>query len=670
MLVFAIESVFCGLSLGGVSPGHAVHWHSLATLASTFLPAFWLGFSITYSRGNYREFLRRWRPMLAASLLAPMLLCLGVVAGVIEIGSEMEAREGLWLSPRQISTVIQVTLLLANILILANLERTFRLSVGVMRWRIKFLLLGLAIIFGTRIYAESQALLFSAHTPVLAEMETGALLIGCLLIGAAYWRSGLAEIDVYPSHAVLGSTLTVLLAGTYLLVVGVLAQIVSRVGGAETFQAQVFIALLAVAGLGVLMLSDRLRARLRRFVSRHFGRPQYDFRAIWMLLTQRTSTARGEPELCTAAATLISETMQALSVTLWLFDESGERIFPCASTIHSLRDPATGEGERREVRAIHAGLRERRGAFDLDAEKERWAEDLRRINTGLFPHGGHRIAVALTAGERCLGVAILGDRVHGLSFTLEEMDLLRCIADQVAAGLLNFRFRDELIQARELEAFQSMSAFFVHDLKNAASTLTLMLQNLPLHFGDPEFRKDALRGIGSTAGHINHMISRLTALRHKLEISPSEADLNQIISESLAGASTGDATTQWVTRLEPLPPITADREQLHAVITNLFFNARDAVGMNGRVEVTTSRENGRVILQVSDNGCGMSPEFLRNSLFRPFRTTKQKGLGIGLFQSKQIIHAHGGAMHVDSEVGKGTTFRISLPVAGVPCKTT
>ena len=96
-------------------------------------------------------------------------------------------------------------------------------------------------------------------------------------------------------------------------------------------------------------------------------------------------------------------------------------------------------------------------------------------------------------------MAILADRVGGIPYTVEEFDLLKCMGDQIAVGLLNLRLTDEITRGKELEAFQAMSAFFVHDLKNAASTLSLTLKNLPVHFDDPAFRQDVLRGMGETA---------------------------------------------------------------------------------------------------------------------------------------------------------------------------
>lgn len=259
-----------------------------------------------------------------------------------------------------------------------------------------------------------------------------------------------------------------------------------------------------------------------------------------------------------------------------------------------------------------------------------------------------------------MGVAILADRVNGVSYTVEELDLLKCIGDQLAAALLNLRLTEDLMQSKELEAFQTMSTFFVHDLKNAASSLNLTLRNLPVHFDDPEFRADALRGIGNTVSRIDHMIERLSALRNKVEPKLEESDLNELVGETLERIG-GMPGVEIEKELRPLPKIFADREQIRSVITNLLLNARDAVGTAGRIRVQTSMEDGRAVLAIEDNGSGMSPQFMKESLFRPFQSTKKKGLGIGMFQSKTTIEAHGGNIRVESATGQGTTFRVSLP---------
>ena len=240
--------------------------------------------------------------------------------------------------------------------------------------------------------------------------------------------------------------------------------------------------------------------------------------------------------------------------------------------------------------------------------------------------------------------------------------MLGCIADQLAATLLNRTLTEQVVQAKELEAFQTMSTFFVHDLKNAANSLTLMLENLPRHFDDPEFRKDALRMIGKTADRINGMILRLSSLRQKMEIVPVETDLNALVDGVLEQLDGWSGHVERVSR--SLPMIHVDREQIESVVTNLLVNAREACGPDGTVHIETEAREGEVVLAVRDDGCGMSAEFVEQSLFRPFSGTKSKGLGIGMFQCKMIVEAHQGSIRVRSEPGKGTTFHVVLPVGG------
>ena len=177
----------------------------------------------------------------------------------------------------------------------------------------------------------------------------------------------------------------------------------------------------------------------------------------------------------------------------------------------------------------------------------------------------------------------------------------------------------------------------------------------------PQFREDALRGIANTVSRINLHIRRLSVLRNKLELKPIESDLNQLVIETLENLN-GMPGVELVKEFHPLPKVVIDREQLQNVVTNLLLNARDAVGMDGQIRVETSQFEGRAVLSVADNGCGMSPDFLRDSLFRPFQTTKKKGLGIGMFQSKMIVEAHRGNIQVESEPGKGTKFGVFLPL--------
>jgi signal transduction histidine kinase len=192
--------------------------------------------------------------------------------------------------------------------------------------------------------------------------------------------------------------------------------------------------------------------------------------------------------------------------------------------------------------------------------------------------------------------------------------------------------------------------------------LSLMLQNLPVHFANPAFREDSLRSIAKTVARINDLISRLSLLREGLKIAPQNADLNDLVTNCLSGLRNLPGV-ELTEALEPLPTMRIDSDQIQKVLTNLVLNARDALANGGQIRVATKRSNGWAVLQVSDNGCGISPEFLGQSLFRPFQTTKKKGIGIGMYQSKMIVEAHAGRIEVESEIGKGTTFRVLLPIS-------
>ena len=660
MVALAVEDVCFALTADAASPEEMVYWQNWRLVAMSFLPGIWLFFSLSYARGNYSEFLKRWRFVLAAAFLMPIGLV--ILFGNDLIVSVGHTETGHWMFGLGIpGIVLNLLFLLSLVLVLMNLERTYRAAVGTMLWRIKFMILGLGVIFAVRAYVSSQVLLFHAVNLSLQAVSVTAVLLGGVLILRSLFRAGHFNTDVYPSQSALHNSLTVLLAGVYLLIVGVFAKVVTFLGGDAAFTLKAFVLLVALVLLAILLLSDRVRLHTRRFVSRHFQRPLYDYRSVWRRFTEGTASCVKPTELCQAAVKLVTDIFQVLSVTIWLVDDKRENFVFATSTFLSETKANDLKPQSVDAMEVMRALENHSDPIDMDASKESWTAVLRRCHPDEFRKGGNRVCVPMIGGGEVLGLIILGDRVGGVSFSWQDFDLLTCVADQVAASLLNVQLSQKLLQAKEMEAFQTMSAFFVHDLKNTTSTLNLMLKNLPVHFNDPEFRADALRGISKTVAHINHLIGRLSLLRHELQIKPVESDLNEVVVKALAGWEEA-AGVSLVKDLRPLPKVLLDQEQMLKVVTNLVLNARDAVSLAGEIRIETTQSNGWVILTVSDNGCGMAPEFLSRSLFRPFQTTKKNGLGIGLFQSKMIVEAHKGRVQVESQPGKGTTFRIILPL--------
>jgi signal transduction histidine kinase len=153
-------------------------------------------------------------------------------------------------------------------------------------------------------------------------------------------------------------------------------------------------------------------------------------------------------------------------------------------------------------------------------------------------------------------------------------------------------------------------------------------------------------------------------LRQNTSLKPVASDLNQLVQEALKCLDEAKGL-QVVRDLGELPGIMLDPDQISKLIVNLALNAREAVGAGGRIEVRTRADSSWVVLSIADNGCGMPAEFISRSLFRPFQTTKKQGIGIGMFQCKMIVEAHRGRIEVESAQGKGTTFRVLLPVQNI-----
>jgi len=661
MGLLSAESIFSGLSQTALLPEQMVYWQNWRLVVVSLLPSTWLCFSLAYARGNYRESLAQWRYVLAGVSMVPVALALAFQGDLFAAIAREDSTRHWMLRLGVPGLVVSLVFLISAVLVLMNLERTLRASVGTIRWRIKFLVLCLGVLFVVRVYTGSQILLFRTVDLSLQPLDSAGLLVACLLILASLLRAGPFKVDVYPSHAVLRNSLTLLLAGIYLVIMGLLAQWVTLFGGSAAFHLKAFLVLISLALLALLVLSERVRWRIKQLVSRHFSRPLYDYRLVWRTFTEGTTRRVEQGDLCSAITRLVSELFQAQSVTLWFADERKEKLLFAASTLLSAERAALLQLDPADAREVIGALRGHPEPIDLDASKEIWASALRRCHPAQFPNGGNRFAVPLIAGGEWVGVITLGDRVGGAPFSFQDLDLLKSVSDQAATSLLNVQFSQRLIEAKQLEAFQAMSAFFVHDLKNTASMLSLMLRNLPIHYEDPGFREDALRGISLTVAHLNEVISRLTLLRQELAIRPVECDLNELVADILKAQEQAPGV-ELVKELQPLPKVRLDPLQIEKVLTNLVLNARDALRPGGRIRVETSRRNGWVVLAVADNGCGMSPEFVQDRLFRPFQTTKKNGIGIGMFHCKLIVEAHRGRIEVESAPGQGTAFRVLLPL--------
>lgn len=656
MLALGLEAVVSIFSLQAASERDLIFRESCRVAIGGLVLGIWLIFSVRYARADSApDQARTTYKWAALALFAFPLLLVVLFRDLFFIRASLGANRWTLLLgwPGYLYSLI---CLLGAVLILANLEKTLRASSGGMQWRIKFLVIGLGCLFAIRIYSATQQLLFQHFDSDLCTVNSGALLIADLLILFSMLRNPFQQVDIYISQQFLYNSFTVLTVGIYLFSLGAVAKIAAYLGAGEDFFRNALMFAVMLAGTIALLFSSSIKYGIRRFISRHFQRPLYDYRKVWTTLTSRTTSLVNLKDLGTVVVNFIAESLGISDVTLWLLDEAGKQPSLCSSSCLSV-SPGRHSDFMKEISFLMNSLRGKDSPIDLKRSDHTGSDSVSAKSDSTT-----RYCMPLVAAGEFLGIITLSDRQNGPEFSIEDFDLLKMIAEQTAVHVLNVKLFVNLGKAKEMEVFQNMSTFFVHDMKNLAATLSLFLQNLPLHHDNPEFSKDILGMISGSVNKIQNMCTRLSSLNQNTVLQTTQVNLNDLVLSGISGLQ-GSHGLVIEPDLNPVPPVRIDPEQVQKVLLNLILNAHEATrGAGCQIRVKTLHETGYVVISVIDNGCGMSREFLEKNLFKPFQTTKKAGLGIGLFQCKMIVEAHRGKIEVESEEGKGSNFRILLPI--------
>jgi putative PEP-CTERM system histidine kinase len=268
------------------------------------------------------------------------------------------------------------------------------------------------------------------------------------------------------------------------------------------------------------------------------------------------------------------------------------------------------------------------------------------------------LVVPLLAANDLVGFVVLAHPRAAIEVNWETRDLLKSIARQAASYLVQIRASDALLEASKFDAFNKMSAFIVHDLKNLAAQLSLMLSNVERHGENPEFRADMLLTVKHVADRMMALLTQLRTTATPVS-NPTRVNLAAIVMRVVDFR--GKKTPQVLVEGPDQIYVLGHAERLERVVNNLIQNAQDATNNANPIIVRLKIDGSFVTLDVADKGAGMSEAFIRDQLFKPFQSTKSAGMGIGAYESAQYVRELGGQIEVHSVETEGTTMRVFLP---------
>jgi putative PEP-CTERM system histidine kinase len=622
----------------------------LILFLQSLLPIVLLFYALTYARQwSGRAISPVWKAVLGAAFIFPVIV-LVFPTGSFLYSPDLQADKMLFLG--RIGYGFHLGIMFYCILSLVNLEATFSSALDHDRWKIKFESVGMIGILAVLIFYYSQGLLYRTINMNLVPVRSGIVTIGALLVGYSKLFRG-NDVRIVVSRLVLYRSLTLVATGCYLLFLGLIGEGMRYLGVNVSRDLSIFVAFTSGILLLIVVMSGQLRRKFKVLISKHFFRHKHDYRTEWLRFTERLALCKSRVETHDAILTTFRQTFGLQGASLYLFDRS--------SKTFSLEATQNLPGRTLDL----AGTLPIISYF---TEKDRVFSSFNneyvptREEAEFIEKSGARQIVPLMENNDIEGLIVLGAQLVKERFTYEDYNLMKTFARQAVLSLLNMRLSEELAETREIAAVAKISSFVVHDLKNLVSTLSLLLSNAEQYMGDPGFQEDMIETMRNTLGKMQGLMQRLRGMPKKLEMKREQTDIAFLVREIVEDVRRTKPRTEILHRGCSVDAA-VDVEEMKKVVLNLLLNALDASGDTGTVSVTTGRNGRSLYVKVEDGGCGMTQEFMNDDLFKPFRSTKKRGLGIGLYQCKQIVEAHHGSIGVESASGKGAIFTVSLPLA-------
>lgn len=481
-------------------------------------------------------------------------------------------------------------------------------------------------------------------------MATIAPVFGFALLRNHNWQLRLSRTVTFQS-------LSVIAVFGYLAFMALVMVVLQEVSGslARTVQAG-FVMAATVAALALLP-TPAFRAWFRVKIAKHFFRHRYDYRAEWIRFTNTLgSPGAGAAPLDVRVVKALADITESPGGVLLTPDDNGALAVSAQWNWASLEAQAIGGGP-----ALAEHLQSGR-IVELDALR---GEDARDAEAGLVQQWilGNPTAWALVPllhFDRLQGAVLLERPPIDRSLDWEDFDLLRVVGRQVASYLAEARGQEALSDARRFDEFNRRFAFIMHDIKNLVSQLSLVARNAERHADNPEFRADMVATLQSSVGKMNELLARLSQHNKARADEPRRIAAQRVV-QAVAAARTRQHPVVTMGSDEGM--ILVDPARLEQAVGHLVQNAIEASPAGEPVLVSVTERGGDVVIEVRDRGAGMSQEFVRASLFKPFASTKENGFGVGAFEARTLIAAMGGRIDVESREGEGTRFLVTLPAA-------
>lgn len=534
---------------------------------------------------------------------------------------------------------------------LALLEQLYRRTPGESRWAIKPFCLGLGVGFAFDLALYADAMMFSRMAMDLWAARGFVYALGVPLIAVATARNKAWTVDVAVSRGVITFSTALLASGLYLLVTAAAGYYLRYLGGTWGRAVQASFIAAAVLAFLVFALSGSARARIRVLVSKHFFSYRFDYREEWMRFTRTLSPGRGDLSLYVLCVKALGDLVE--SPAGWLWARRGDEFVP----VGRWNVPVVAGSE--PVSSEFSAFLVRTGwIVDVDECRVRPERYGVTLPGWLAQAADGWLIVPLLSGSELSGFVVLCRPRTPIEVDWEVRDILKAAGRQAATYLVQAEATEALLEAQKFDAFNRMSAFVVHDLRNLVAQLSLLLKNAQRHSNNPEFQRDMVETV-------RHVVTRMGSLMLQLRTgaTPIEetrpVELGPVVDRICAAKAVHGRDLNF----ESLAGLTVSghEDRLEHVIGHLVQNALDAIAVDGHVAVRLYADGPEAVVEVRDDGIGMTREFMSNDLFRPFRTTKVQGMGIGMYESRQYVEGLGGRVHVDSTPDVGTTVRVVLP---------